>query len=1084
MTEFTKLIPTANQENVSRTTIIGFTILDGILPAQINSLSVSISGTLAISNGSFVNGYSGNIAHGTGKYVVGIYPKSPNFLPRATKIDIHLEVKDGSNNLISEDYSFFTSGYNTTSTSTSITTSTRGCNIGKPFFPPTDLGLRLVKDDGIGTQVQLEWKKAYPNDDNNVVFYNIYVSTDRDDVFDGYPNFFATDTQINIGGLRPGDQYFFGVRVTEFNPNYVTLSGREQVDVNLYQYPSSQISSFFDDEATLIPTASVDGFPEYGILLVNDELIRYSSKQHAPSGFIVASQGRGFAGTFAEAHNSGSDIRLYSGKEDGNRIVVQCVSTFQKPNPALTYILSDGYGADGYRDGYDGYAFTDGYLMLRQQPYDDITTPTDNNDASGDFPRFDYCGTYRAQSPYSFMRGQCRGSYFGGAQVRIDDDGNRHLVKESDIRTQMLQREELLLESTGEPFVLVRRMWTGIRCPCVMQRREHADARCPMCFTPDTLINTKRGFIPIKDIEIGEEVLSDDGSFKKVLNVMERNYDGYMCKINTHTTNPIMVTPEHPFLTIISNHNIIRNCGPKCNIFIGNGDGANRHSTPRLLPSGNWWVRVTDMDGNKVALGTFKTKHDAELVIQNYYQNNIKSLHRLDWKNAEELTDNDWLENKWSSNIQDVEEILIPKIFTKQTKLGSQRNGTEKFTIDDEFLWIVGIYLAEGSTGKRAINFSLHEKETEFQRKIMHYFRKLGFGCNIKKNSENGVNIEIYSTTLASWFPNWLGKYCYNKAIPQILMNLPDNKIIHLLQGIYDGDGNKKYNEIGQTSKILALQIIEILHRLGKQPSLRFQQSNFKTPKNNKRKLCYIVSWEEETLNRQNRKHRWNFKEELLTKIKSMSKEYYSGKVYNLEVEERHTYVVENIVVHNCFGVGFVQGYVQFFNPRRSDRRILVRVDPATDDLNIVDRGGLEPAYEPTAWTIAFPAVKDRDVLVRFNPDNMEEYRYEILDVTRVRAFFTQTGAQKMRIKRFPVTDIIYQFPILRDASPIPGAAQTSMESAPGLKTHAHQFVVPNNVNILKYKGATLISEGHNHIIINGIVQSVLGHTHSLPLNL
>jgi hypothetical protein len=182
-----------------------------------------------------------------------------------------------------------------------------------------------------------------------------------------------------------------------------------------------------------------------------------------------------------------------------------------------------------------------------------------------------------------------------------------------------------------------------------------------------------------------------------------------------------------------------------------------------------------------------------------------------------------------------------------------------------------------------------------------------------------------------------------------------------------------------------------------------------------------------------------------------------------------------------CFGTGFVQGYVQFFNSRRSDRRILIRIEPSAEDINIVDRGGLEPAYEPAAWTMAFPAVKDRDVLIRFNPDNTEEYRYEVLDVTRVRAFFTQTGAQKFRIKRFPVTDIMYQFPIIRDAQPRPGASETSQTLAiAGLKTHAHQFIVPENTNIAGYRGATLVSEGHNHIIVNGVVQLVLGHTHTL----
>jgi hypothetical protein len=1084
MANFTQLLPASGQQDVSRTSIISFTILDGAQAAQINTLSVTVNGISVISNGSFAGGYNGNIATGTGKHVVGIYPKAPDFLPRASQINIHLEVRDNINTLIQENYSFYTSGYSSAPAPGPSVPSTepRSCDPSKPFFPPTDLGLRLAKDRGVGTEVQLEWVEAYPNDENNVIFYNIYASTRRNQVFDGYANFLAADTTATVGGLRPGDQYFFGVRVTEFNPNHATISGLVQAGLDLYRYPLTQVDGYVGDQSNFVPVPSTSGFPDFGILLVGDELIRYTSKQAIPSGFVVAANGRGFGGTYAEPHWPGSLVRLYGGKEDGNTITVQAVPSFQKPNPALTYVLPDGYGADGYRDGYDGYAFQDGYLMLRQQPFDDITTPGANNDASGEFPRFDYCGTWRVH-PRNFMQGQCSRSYFGGAQVRIDDDGNRHLVKESSIRTHMLQREELLLESTGEPFVLVRRMWTGIRCPCVMLRREHQDARCPTCFVQGTLINTKRGFIPIEEIEVGEEVLSDNGEYKKVINVMERDYDGDVYKIETYTSNPIITTPEHPFLTMISEHNIIRSCGPKCDRVIKNGDGTHRDVSSRLLPSGNWWARVTGIDGKRVSLGTFGTKQDADLAIKNYYTMNILPLHRLDWKDAKDLNKGDWLENKWSDEINDIDQISIPNEFLKQTKLGSHRNGVKTFDVDEDFLWIVGIYLAEGSFGTRHINFSLHKDEVDYQNRILEYFKNLGFNGTIRKTSENGVNVEINSTSLSLWLPEFLGKKCYNKSIPNIFMNLPPHKLISLIQGIYDGDGNKNCNEIGQTSKMLALQIVEILHKLGKQPHLRHQQSNFLTKNGNKRKLCYVVNWEEETLVRNNRKNSWEFKEELLTRVKNVSKEYYSGKVYNLEVEDRHTYVVENIVVHNCFGTGFVQGYVQFFNPRRSDRRILIRVEPAADDVNIVDRGGLEPAYEPSAWTIAFPAVKDRDVLIRFNPDNTEEYRYEVLDVTRVRAFFTQTGAQKFRMKRFPVTSIIYQIPIIRDSSPMPGSINTSESSAPGVKLHSHQIVVPQGTNITGFKTATLVSEGHNHIIYNGKVQTVLGHTHTLPLN-
>jgi hypothetical protein len=381
MAQFTGFLPSSEQTDVARTTIVSFTILDDSYGVQINTLGVTINDQSIISGGNFVDGYNGTIAPGVDKYVVGIYPKAPHFMPKESKIDIHMQVLDSYGDLDSYDYSFFTAGYVVPSVPSSPSASVpiRSCDIDKPFFPPTNLGLRLASDKGTGTEVQLEWDDAFPNDENNVIFYNLYVSTDRNHVFDGYPEFFVVDNASTIGGLRPGDQYFFGVRVTEFNPNFVTIAGRTQVGVDTYRYPSTLTDGYIDAYSTFVPVSSVNGFPDFGILLVGDELIRYSGRRTAPIGFVVANNGRGFAGSIADPHQTGSITRLYFGKEDSNENIVQTTPTFRKPNYPLTYILGDGYGADGYRDGYDGYAFHDGYLAYRQQPFDNHPTLCKDN---------------------------------------------------------------------------------------------------------------------------------------------------------------------------------------------------------------------------------------------------------------------------------------------------------------------------------------------------------------------------------------------------------------------------------------------------------------------------------------------------------------------------------------------------------------------------------------------------------------------------------------------------------------------------------------------------------------------------------
>jgi len=119
-----------------------------------------------------------------------------------------------------------------------------------------------------------------------------------------------------------------------------------------------------------------------------------------------------------------------------------------------------------------------------------------------------------------------------------------------------------------------------------------------------------------------------------------------------------------------------------------------------------------------------------------------------------------------------------------------------------------------------------------------------------------------------------------------------------------------------------------------------------------------------------------------------------------------------------CFGTGFDGGYERFFNTRAISElfvntagRIMIRTNPFVDDLKIEQSQGLVQPSELTAWTIVFPTIKDRDIIVRFNENGTEEFRYEILDVTRNRLVFGQSGRQEFRMRRMDKTDVVYQYP-------------------------------------------------------------------------
>jgi len=191
-----------------------------------------------------------------------------------------------------------------------------------------------------------------------------------------------------------------------------------------------------------------------------------------------------------------------------------------------------------------------------------------------------------------------------------------------------------------------------------------------------------------------------------------------------------------------------------------------------------------------------------------------------------------------------------------------------------------------------------------------------------------------------------------------------------------------------------------------------------------------------------------------------------------------------------CFGTGFLTGYEQFFNPRRADGRIMVRFSPATEDLKF-ENAGLESVFHPACWTLAYPTVKDRDFIIRFNEDGTEEFRYEILDVERNRLLDSFTGRQIFNVNRVRKTDPIYQWRAIRSTANIPSTLVTSisMTSGPGgILPHTHDITINSDgISSLAQINQTTSHSGaggqlHSHPIINGIISEILGHTHLIIL--
>ncbi len=110
----------------------------------------------------------------------------------------------------------------------------------------------------------------------------------------------------------------------------------------------------------------------------------------------------------------------------------------------------------------------------------------------------------------------------------------------------------------------------------------------------------------------------------------------------------------------------------------------------------------------------------------------------------------------------------------------------------------------------------------------------------------------------------------------------------------------------------------------------------------------------------------------------------------------------------DCYGTTWEGGYRQYQNPRRDDKRIMVSFKESPEDLSLTEHGHLSQEFEPPAWTLPIPAIRDRDVLVRFDLTDDVEYIYEVLNASREKILFRKFGRQNLTLKRMDKTDILY----------------------------------------------------------------------------
>jgi len=417
------------------------------------------------------------------------------------------------------------------------------------------------------------------------------------------------------------------------------------------------------------------------------------------------------------------------------------------------------------------------------------------------------------------------------------------------------------------------------KTPSFMVSKDKQIWHCFGCFPKGSLVKTQRGFHSIEVVKKGDLVLTHKGRYSSVVRSLWRPYTGKMIDVRVRKLGEtVSLTEDHKVFVIRT-----KNC-------------SYRSRSTRICK----WN----------CLKSCPSKHFKEYKITKI--------------SAGELSLNDYLLYPINLETKKINYINLDQFLTRKKYNFGSRIGDlpKKVKVNNDFLKLLGYWVAEGSNHRAYIRFSLGSHEEEFAQEIVYFIRKIfniTAAVHKRRGRRSGIEVTACNSNLANIFENLCGKGANLKHIPFEFQFLPPIQQRILLEAIWRGDGNKgiinksktkkEFKAITTISPILSEQLRDILLRLKFQPTVSVQDP--KVDKHNVRhQKAFTIQWQEDmTLNFSNI---YINKDSVywLLPIKEIRKRSFNDLVFNLTVQRDHSYVVNNFVVGNCGEGGDIFGFV------------------------------------------------------------------------------------------------------------------------------------------------------------------------------
>jgi intein/homing endonuclease/glycosyltransferase involved in cell wall biosynthesis len=438
-----------------------------------------------------------------------------------------------------------------------------------------------------------------------------------------------------------------------------------------------------------------------------------------------------------------------------------------------------------------------------------------------------------------------------------------------------------------------------------------------LCLESFTKIPTIKGVKNIKDVMVGDMVLGNSGNYHKVLDTTFRSVKE-LINVKTQYGYEVKATIEHPYFVYsdLKKEGIFKRLkdvevGNYLGIVKPKGDKPLLDSYDDSLDLINYidtndinFIIEDDFISNKFAYSPKNKKWSISEISKKY--NVSKSIS----ESAKERLN--YGVSKKSIEVLKLCENLISDGYVKPNSIKTNRF----LKLNDELLYLIGWYLAEGSceNGIR-VEFSLNIDELDIANELKRIIENaFGISDCIIREMETKCALRISNKIVAQFFKNTCGQGALNKKIPFFLIG-SEKKLMPLVKGYVEGDGHIRFNRnhvsFSTISPSLAFQMQSILNsngiflgctKLSKRGVGRYDSYKCIIPNHYVQKYMDLVGYDFDLKRNSTRNHKSNIIENethFFVKIKEITKIENKTDVYDLCVENTHSFVGNGLVCHN-----------------------------------------------------------------------------------------------------------------------------------------------------------------------------------------